>query len=361
MARADPALLIAGGGLVCIDEYQKAPIVLDAIKAELNRSHEAGRFLLTGSAQYESLLPDAQALTGRLSRLRVLPLSQGEIAGVHEEWLEKFVDDPDATIAETRESSESRESYIARISAGGFPLALAASSTAARNRWVDNYVDLTLARDVRDISNIRRPQQLSVLIGRLAGQTGQILNVEKAAKDVGMAVTTANDYAALLEQVFLIYRLPAWGKTLSARTSRLPKVHMVDSAIAARLLRLSPDKLATMEATALTELGHLVETFVVGEILKQVSWIEGVHTSGHWNTRDGDEVDLVLERDDGKVLAFEVKAATRVPGGELKPMEKLQAKLGDKFLGGAALYLGERHYTYKPGIHVVPVDRLWTP
>jgi adenylate kinase family enzyme len=90
--RADPATLIAGGDLVCIDEYQKAPIVLEAIKSELNKDSRPGRFVLTGSARHKSLPAAAQALTGRLDRLSVLPLSQGEIAGIHEDWLERFLE-----------------------------------------------------------------------------------------------------------------------------------------------------------------------------------------------------------------------------------------------------------------------------
>lgn len=315
--------------------------------------------MLTGSASHESLPGAAQALTGRLDRLEVLPLSQGEIDGVYEHWLERFLSDPHACVSPEL-SSTTREDYINRIVAGGFPLALAASSDAARNRWLKNYVSLTLARDVVELSAIRHGALLPDLLARLAAQTAHVLNVEKAAKDIGLEKNTAARYVSLLEQVFLLYRLPAWGRTLSARTARLPKVHMMDSAVAAQQMRLTATKLARRDAPALTEFGHLLETFVVGELKKQASWLPDAHSLGHWRTRDDNEVDFVLERDDGCVVAIEIKAGTRVAGQELRPISHLRDKLGEAFLGGAVLYLGQRSYNFDDRIFVIPVDRLWT-
>jgi hypothetical protein len=111
----------------------------------------------------------------------------------------------------------------------------------------------------------------------------------------------------------------------------------------------------------MTELGHLLETFAVGEIRKQASWLDDVGPLGHWRTSDGDEVDLVVERDDGAVVAFEVKAAGRVPGDEFRGLRKLRSALGPRFLAGVVLYLGPRSYTLEDRLHVMPMDRIWTP
>lgn len=174
-----------------------------------------------------------------------------------------------------------------------------------------------------------------------------------------MDQSTAENYVGLLEAVFLITRLPAWGTTLRSRAASRPKVHMVDSGIAARLARLTASRLTGVEPAALAEFGHLLESFVVSELLKQASWLDNVVAVGHWRTHDGDEVDLVLERDDGAVLAFEVKAGSRVPGDALRPLRKLRSALGDRLLGGVALYTGVRAYTAEDRIHVLPIDRLW--
>ena len=357
---ADPALAVSGGGPVCLDEYQKAPEVLEAIKAELNRHTAPGRFVLTGSTRHDSLPSAAQSLTGRMTSLTVFPLSQGEQSGVHENFLEVAMEDPSSVITGNL-ATATRLDYIARICRGGFPLALAASSETTRRRWIRDYIRLTLERDVRDLSNLRQGDKLRALLDRLAGQTAQVLNVTKVADDVGLTRQTAESFISLLEKVFLVHRLEAWGTTLIARTLSKPKVHVLDTAVAAVLLRLTPEKLATLDATASKEFGHLVETFAVGELSKQASWIEGITGIGHWRHHDGDEVDLIIEREDGGILGFEMKAGGRVPGPELKGLINLRDRLGDRFLGGIALYLGKHSYTYADRIHVAPLDRLWTP
>lgn len=106
-------------------------------------------------------------------------------------------------------------------------------------------------------------------------------------------------------------------------------------------------------------LGHLLETFVVGEVSKQLDWLDAPVARGHWRTHDGDEADLVLEREDGKVVALEVKASSRVRSGELRSLARLRRKLASQFLGGIVLYTGQRAYTHDTSVYVVLLARLW--
>ena len=357
--RADVARAVAGSQMVLIDEYQKAPEVLEAIKAELNRTTFPGRFVLTGSTRHDALPAAAQALTGRLETLTVFPLSQGERDDRHEDFLALALEHPEDVI-QPELSQTSREEYVARITAGGFPLALTMSSEAARRRWVRQYVRLTLERDIRELSNLRQGDKLGILLGRLAGQTAQVLNVASAASDVGLTPVTAESYISLLERVFLVHRLEAWGTTLLSRSVAKPKIHVLDSAVAATLLRITPEKLLSLRAAATTEFGHLVESFAVGELQKQASWNEAVTGVGHWRHLDGYEVDFVVEREDGGILGFEIKASARVQGSDMRGLSRLRDSLGAQFVGGFALYLGERSYTFADRLHVVPLDRLWT-
>lgn len=357
---ADPGAFVPGSQPVCIDEYQKAPIVLDAIKSELNRDGRPGRFVLTGSTRHDALPAAAQALTGRLARLRLYPLSQGEVANIHEDCITQLFTDPDSLVAARATSTTTRTDYVERAVAGGMPLALSRRSAARRAQWFDEYVALTLERDVRELSKIRQGTLLPQLLLRLAGQTAQVLNVERAARDVGLDHSTAESYTRLLEAVFLLHRLPAWGKTLRSRAAASPKAHVLDSGVAARLLRLTPEKLLRRDPTALTELGHLLETFAVGELLKQASWMDGLAGVGHWRTHDGDEVDFIVERDDGAVIAFEVKATGRVPTSEFGPLRKLRSALGDGFRAGVVLYTGTHSYRLEDRLYAMPIDRLWS-
>lgn len=357
-ANGDPALFVRGDPPVCIDEYQHVPEVLDAIKAELNRDGSAGRFLLTGSTRHDALPQAAQALTGRLHVVDVLPLSQGEIDGTSEHFVQRLLDDP-ASLVTRGVSRTTREEYVRRVCAGGFPLAIGRSDRS-RNGWFDNYIKLTLERDVAHLDTLRKRDRLPVLLARLAGQTGQVMNINAVAQDVGLAHHTAADYGRLLEAVFLVRQLPAWGTTLTSRTAMSPKIHVVDSGLAARLLRLSPSKLAGRDPSSLQQFGHLLETFAVGECWKQLSWLDDISMVGHWRTRDGLEVDLVIEADDGRVAAIEVKAGSRVRGGDLEGLQKLRDRLGERFVAGVALHTGARSYSPDDRIHVLPADRLWS-
>lgn len=357
-AAADPALFVKGDPPVCIDEYQHVPELLDAIKAELNTDGSAGRFLLTGSTRHDALPQAAQALTGRLHIVDVLPLSQGEIEGYTERFVRLLLDNPGSLVT-TAASKTTREEYIRRACTGGFPLAIERGDQA-RDRWFDNYVRLTLERDVEGLMNLRQRDALPALLSNLAGQTGQVLNISKVAQASGLTHDTASSYTRLLEAVFLVHRLPAWGTILSSRSAAYPKIHVVDSGLAARLLRLSPSKLAGRDPSSLAQFGHLLETFVVGECRKQTSWLDDIALTGHWRTHDGIEVDLVVETDDGRVAGLEVKAGSRVQGSDMSGLRLLRDKLGERFVAGVVLYTGERAYTYDDRLHVLPIDRLWS-
>lgn len=343
---------------VFVDEYQHVPAILDAIKAELNRDLRPGRFVLTGSTRYASLPAAAQSLTGRLHVMALWPLSQGEIDDIEERFAQRLLTDP-STLVDAAISPTAREEYVDRVLRGGFPLAVVRKAGSHRDRWFDDYISLVIERDVAELSRIQQREKMPQLVARLAGQTAQILSPSRLAEASGIERSTTEHYVRLLEAAFVIYRLPAWGTTLRARAASKPKVHMVDTGVAGRMLRITADRLAAAHPQAMSELGHLLETFCVGEILKQVSWMEIPAQPGHWRTHDGDEVDLVLERDDGSVACVEVKAGERVSEKDFRGMRKLRDALGDRFLGGVVLHLGRYAYTADDRLHALPVDRLW--
>ncbi len=357
----DPGAFVAGPAPVCIDEYQHVPAVLDAIKAELNRQLRPGRFVLAGSTRYDALPLAAQSLTGRLHLLTVWPLTQGELDGRRENLLEALLDDPDRHAPRGTVSNTSREEYVERIVAGGMPVPLGRSTAAGRSRWFGDYLRLVIERDVRELSPLRARERLPRLLERLVAQTAGVLNITTAASQAGLDRATASEYLKLLEAVFLVTRLPAWGTTLAARVAKAPKIHAVDSGVAAHMLRLTPEKLARRDPSSLSQFGHLLESFVVGELTRQASWLDDVAICGHWRTHDGEEVDLIVERGDGRVLAFEVKAAGSVARGDLRHLRRLRDMLGERFLFGAMLYIGPRAYRAEERLHVLPVDRIWWP
>jgi predicted AAA+ superfamily ATPase len=358
-ATADPGFFASGPDPVLIDEFQHAPELLDAIKAELNRDTRPGRFVLTGSTRYTVLPQAAQSLTGRAHIVNVLPLSQGELDGHREHFIDLLWRNPER-IPPAAAPACSRDEYVNRILAGGFPMILQRQTSRARTSWFADYVDLVVMRDVLDIARIRQREALPRLLRQFAAQTGQLLNITKAGQAIGLESSTANRYATLLEAAFMIQRLPAWGETLGKRLSAHPKVHIIDPGLAGWLLGLSTAKINSRNPAALTEFGHLVETFAVGEILKQVSWTDEVITASHFRTEAGDEVDLVLETWDGRVAGFEIKAGTRIKDPDLNGLRLLRDRLGDRFAGGFVFNLGELAYRKESKIAVMPLSALWS-
>lgn len=358
--RNDPGRFVNGPRPVLIDEYQHVPDLLDAIKAELNRDLSPGRFVLAGSTRYSTLPQAGQALTGRVDILDVLPLAQAEIDGLAGDPLvHRLLDGVDLP-ASFVPSATTREEYTRRITSGGMPVALRRPPGRSRSRWFANYLDLVIERDVIELTRVRQREMLPRLLNVLASRSGQVLNIAGTAEAVGMEKSSAENYLRLLEAVFLIQRLPAWGTTLGSRVARQPKVHLVDAGVMAWLVGLTPEKIAKNDPSALTEYGHLVETFAVGEILKQVSWWDAPVTVGHFRTARAEEVDLVLERDDRTVIAFEIKAGTRVDPSDLAGIRALRARIGGRLAAALVLYTGSLAYTHEDGTMVLPLDALWT-
>lgn len=359
---SDPKFYVSGSAPVCIDEWQYCEDIVPAIKAELNKNLRPGRFILTGSTRSDARPILDKQLAGRYHELLVLPFSQGELAGTEEHFVEKLLDDP-ASLVTRMSSTETRTRYASRIATGGMAIAVGRPSSASRNRWFDDYVPQVIERDARMLRRLTQVSQRDVLprvLARIASQTAQILDVRSISEKERVDEKTGAAYVKLLEDVHLIRLFPAWGTTLGSRIQKKPKVHMVDSGLAARLLRISPEKLAGRDPSAQTEFGHLLETFVVGEIIKQLSWIDTASSFGYWNQYDKGEVDLVIERDDGKIVGVEIKASSAVSGRDATGLRSLMEAVGDRFLGGVLLHLGERSYRLSDRIWVMPVDRLWT-
>lgn len=357
LARGNLSLLTDEELPIFVDEYQRHPPILDAIKARLNKGTRAGMFVLAGSASYDSLPRGTQALTGRIQRLPVLPLTQTEIDGTRNRFIERAFEG--AIRHSANPGRASRMDYVDRVFRGGMPLAVAEEGDAARQRWFAGHVRQSLQRDAGQVRRIDRAASLPQLAVHVAGHTSRVLNVANVGAGLGLARATVAAYLHVLESIFLISLLPAWGTTVSSRSIAAPKVHIVDSGIGGHLLRLNSAKLQRRDPAALTEFGFLLESFVVQEVIRQTTWLDTPVTAGHWRTRDDDEVDLVLERYDGAVIGVEVKAGDHVDGKHLSGLRKLRNRLGASFVAGIAFHLGRVGHRLEDRLHSLPVERLW--
>lgn len=350
-ATFDPTEFVASASRMVIDEVQRVPELLLAIKEEVDRHPAPGRFLLTGSARVLGLrgLPDA--LPGRMETIELWPLSQGEIDGTPD----RFVDAVFALGTEFRHTTkENRSGYVERVMRGGFPEAVARTARR-RERFFDSYVADLINRDVMQLSEIERGREMRALTRLVAARSGQLLVPATVANEVGLPRPTVQRYLGLLEEVFLIKRIPAWSRNLRARTTATAKVAMVDSGIAANLLGAD----ATALAKPTGPFGALLEGFVAMEIARQCTWSAQRVELSHYRTKDKVEVDLVLENRQGRVVAIEVKAAATVGPSDFRGLSHLADRLGKDLVVGIVLYTGEETLPFGPRFRAVPISAIW--
>lgn len=357
-ARTDPTGFVEGFGRpLLIDEIQRGgdPLVL-AIKAAVDRApREVGAFVLAGSSRFLTVPGLSESLAGRARIIDLWPLTQGEIFGGSDSFIDRAFRTPNDLRADDTEPL-SRLDVMRRIVQGGFPGALAMPTERLRGAWFEDYRRTLITRDLTQISAIRQVDELPRLLQLLAARTGQELNVASLGRDAGINVETLRSHLALLETIYLHHRLPAWSTNFSARAKHHPKVHLVDSGLACDLLGVSADQLA-VPTNAFA--GSLFESFVVNEIVRQQTWsFERVHL-GHFRDRDKREVDLILEARDGRIVAVEMKAARDVDEGDFRWLAYLRDRLGDRFINGIVVHLGERPLSFGDRLTALPVSAVW--
>lgn len=350
-ARFDPASFVDVNESMVIDEIQRVPDLLLEIKASVDRDPRPGRFLLTGSARVLGLRSVADALPGRIETIELWPLSQGEIDGAADGFVDALFDDGPHV---THTSRLSRTDYVDRLARGGFPEALARTGRR-RERFFDSYVADLINRDVVQLSEIERGPEMRTLTALVASRSGQLLVPGALAGRLGLARPTVSRYLGLLEEVFLIKRIPAWSRSVGTRAVSTPKVAMVDSGIAANLLGLDSAALSRRG----TALGPLLEGFVLMEIARQLTWSRNRAELYHYRTKDKVEVDAVLEDRTGRVVGIEVKAAATVRGEDFRGLRHLADRVGTDLLVGVVLYTGQQTLPFGPRFRAIPISALW--
>lgn len=352
-ASADPPGFIAAlDGPVLLDEIQKAPALLPAIKLAVDRNREPGRFLLTGSADVLALPRVSESLVGRMEVLTLWPLSQGELGGQREGFVDALFGAGKVALGTT---GEPRAELMERALRGGFPEAVARRDPERRRAWFRSYVTTMLERDVPNLGQIEGLTDLPRLLSVLAARSATLLNIAELSRCVGLPHTTLTRYLALLERTFLVRRIPAWAGNRARRAVKTPRVWIPDTGLLGHLAGLTPARLAE-EPTAV---GPLFETFVTSELTKQLAWSRTRAELFHFRTHAGREVDLVLEADDGRLVGIEVKSGATVGVADLKGLETLREIAGKRFHRGVVLYGGREAVPFRPDLWVLPVSALW--
>lgn len=350
-ATDDPTEFVDHDHLMVIDEIQLAPELLRPIKVVVDVDPTPGRFLLTGSSRVLALrhLPDA--LPGRMEVIELWPLSQGELDGGPDRFVDAaFQHGPNLNHSSTLR----RRDYLERTAVGGFPEATR-RTPRRRTAFFDSYLSTLIERDVLQLASIERHGELLKLLALLAARAGGLLVPATLASQVGIPRTTLVRYLDLLSSVFLIKSVPAWSASHTRRAVGTPKLAFVDSGVACHLLGQDPHRLGEPDGAA----GPMVENFVLMELARQLTWSNERGRLSHYRTKDKVEVDAVIETPDGRLIGLEVKAGATVRAEDLAGLRNLARQVGDRFVAGYVLYTGQQTLPFGEKLRAVPMDALW--
>ena len=347
LARRDPgAFLKAYPPPVIIDEIQYAPQLLPHIKTIIDeRPNLCGQFWLSGSQQFHLMKNVSESLAGRVAIINLGGISQGEENGRNRDGL--FNPENISFDAKFDGIVEIYE----RIHRGAFP-ALVSGRVKNSQRFYDSYVRTYIERDVHDLAKVSDENRFFMFLKAAAARTGQLLNLSELARDVGITMPTAKDWMGILEASNIVWLLRPYSRNITSRIVKTPKLYFLDTGLCSHLLGW--DTPTTLMNGAMA--GAMLETFVVGEILKRF-WNSG-RTPRIYFYRDkvGAEIDLLIEHD-GILDPIEVKRSTNPTPSDIKAFRKIES-LGFKLGHGAVICPAERALPLADGVVVFPVGAL---
>lgn len=352
-AKGDPVAFLANiPKPIIIDEVQRVPEIFIAIKRDVDANRVPGRYLLTGSANPLLIPRLGDSLAGRMEVIDLMPLSQGEILGIEETFIDTAFNDT-FTIKPLKNILSKKE-VCAKVVIGGYP-SVQGVDEETREAWMRSYLNLILQRDIKDLAQIEKLTELPLLLKLLAFRAANLMNVAEVARESKMVDQTLHRYIALLETIFLIYVQPAWSTNFALRFIKSPKLYLVDSGLLAYLLGINIDR----SINDPIHMGKLLENFVLDEIKKQITWSKVKPQMYHFRTSDGQEVDIVLENRAGDIVAIEIKSSESVSQSDFKGLRFLQEKMRNKFIRGFVLYTGSEIVPFGPNLFALPVAALW--
>ena len=349
--QADPLGFVKRLDRAIIDEVQRAPQLLMALKQVIDQDRRPGRFLLTGSANLMALPQIADSLAGRVDILTLLPLSHSELARRPNDFLSQA---HAQSWSLTPSVPHPQIDMVQQVLAGGYPEMQQRATPARRQAWARAYMTTLIERDIQDIAQIDQTSQIPQLLSIAAELSGQLMNLSQIGGQINLNGKTVDKYLGILEKLFLVRRLPAWSRNELSRLIKAPKIHFLDAGLQSTLTRLTPELVVTQR----TRFGATLETWVYGELLKLLSITPETWFLSHYRDKDQVEVDFVLESPLREIIGIEVKAAASVQLSDFKGLRRLREIVGAQFVTGIVLYDGTHALPFGEGLWAVPLNRL---
>jgi uncharacterized protein len=355
-AKSDPVAFVRELDRAVIDEVQRAPEILLAIKRSVDEDKRPGRFLLTGSANLLTLAAVRESLAGRVETIPLLPLSQNEL---NRSNAARFIDKvfanqiPNASSSSKKPSS--KDALIAMVCAGGYPEAITRKTERRRQDWYRAYIESIVERDVPDLAAISKPSHVPALLQVAAQFASQLTNLSELGRAISLDHKTTENYLRVLEQLFLVRRIQSWSRNELSRVVKTPKLHFLDSGLLTAMRGYSLQRLRADR----NFFGPLLETFVFSELLKIASWSQEYVSIYYYRDKDTNEVDFVLENAAGNIVGIEVKLAASITRRDFSGLDRLAAIAGPAFVQGIILHDGERALSFGDKLRSAPISALW--
>ncbi|HSB80289.1 MAG TPA: ATP-binding protein [Candidatus Methylomirabilis sp.] len=355
---ADPeAFLAANPTPLVIDEVQRAPDLLRAIKRRVDRKRENGQFLLTGSANLMTLRTVSESLAGRVALHELFPFSWAER---NERGVPSFpgdlfdAKDAQFMVKKYRGNQSPDLDLTETILRGGYPPASLMRSAASQRRWFNSYRQTYLERDLRDLANIQYVPDFGRLLVLAAVRTGQTLNVAAFSRELGLPQMTVKRYLDLLVQTYQVALVPAYHTNIGLRLVKTPKLYVADTGLACHLSGVRDWAALAQQG----RVGAMVETWVANELAKWIACQEDDYRLYFWRTHLGQEVDFFLARGE-EIVALEVKTSTWVEQGDLVGIEVCERAFGRRLRFSVVLYRGNQVIGLAPRRLAVPFEKAF--
>ncbi len=353
-AQSDPLGFLEGlNKHLIIDEVQRAPELLLSIKKLIDEDRKERRIILTGSADVMSLPKIADSLAGRIEIHNLWPLSQDELRGQKSSFIDLLI----STDSTFPSSKTPWEEIVQMIVDGGYPETLTRKTSSRKSKWFESYISSVLQKDIRELSNIEGLSQIPNILQLIGTRVGSTINLSDISRLSGIKNTTLQRYMALLEYVFLIFKIPAWTPNSEGQFVKSPKIFLNDTGL---LCHLRGESVASLLANK-TRCGAFFENFIVLEIIKQISWSDHDLKPYHFSIHKGAEVDLVLEDRAKGLYGIEIKATATLKEQDFKGLKQLAKLAGDNFKKGIVIYNGDQFLAGfgGPNLYAIPVSAIW--
>lgn len=333
-----------GARRVVLDEFQYVPALIGAVKAASDAlgPQQRGKFLLTGSADIFQSARAQEALPGHMARLELLPLAVTELHGRPGNIVTNLLAGDFGCFP----AAPPREQVAGLVLRGGYP-EVQSKSRRGRQAWFRSYLEGRLFKDFETLYAARGDyvSRLRALAPWLAGVSGNLLKYANVANDLAVDDRLAKRYVEALELMAVVRRTPAWRKGRAKRLTAMPKLHFVDTGLACHLLGLRDER----QVLASGHYGGLLESLIYMECCKHAAWADEEAAVWHFRDARKREVDIVLERTDGRIVGVEVKASATVRREDFKGLAALAELAEGSFERGVVLYGGERVLPFRVG------------